>query len=183
MDETSLNWCDKRGRTIYTDARYLARYWNVKKLAAGGPAWKDFIRESAAGVVHELAHMRVGYEWPYFKLDPENLGRKPFTQEWNARSINAEEFLAYLTEEAYVGYELAADKRFVSGRHNPAYKWRWKYYVSDLEGYCSKVIGVPCASAELAALESHDYPEIEDFYKGLISEQRQVRAGILAGLR
>lgn len=182
-DETSLNWCDKRSRTLYTDVRYIARYWNAEQLAAGGAPLDDFIKESAAGVVHELVHMRVGYDWPYFKLDPEKLGRKPFTSEWSDRFLKAEEFLAYLTEGRYVAHEMAAYPGFVAARHNPAYKWRWEYYSSDLEGYCAKVLGVPCADAAMATLKSRDYPEIEDFYKALIARQQKARAAVLPKLK
>lgn len=181
-EETSLNWCDKRSRILYTDVRYIARYWSAEQLAAGGEPLDDFIKESAAGVVHELVHMRVGYDWPYFKLDPEKLGRKPFTREWTDRFLNAEEFLAYLTEGRYVAHEMAADPGFVTARHNPAYKWRWEHYSSDLEGYCARVLGAACAGAAMADLKSHDYPEIEDFYKTLIARQQKARAAILSKL-
>ncbi|MCX5785733.1 MAG: hypothetical protein NTX59_08580 [Elusimicrobia bacterium] len=179
-DETALNWCNSKGKTVYTDSRYLKKYWRLGRLAGNEKVFRSFIRENAAFIAHELTHMRISFEWPYYKLDPVKLGRRPLTAEWNLRYSNAGEYLAYLVEQTYVGFEMARTPRFVSRMANPSYKWRWEYYSADPEKYCRKVLNIPCSEAGLEDIKEPLYPELDDYYKSKIQQYKVLRAELLS---
>jgi len=179
-DETSPSWCSSKERIVYTDVRYLKKYWGLDKLANDDKVFQIYIKENAATVAHELTHMCIFIDWPYNKIDPAKLGRKPFTKEWNERYSNATEYLGYLVEQAYVGFEMLKDPLFVSKMSNHAFKWRWEYYSQDLEKYCKGVLNMPCSRAGLEDIKEPLYPEIDAFYRDRIAEQIKLRTEVLA---
>lgn len=156
-ENTAGNWCVGEERAIYTDLRYFREHRTLAELAGEGVSFRNFVEGNAPFIAHELVHMRAFYERrdllngpavqatnqasrarvasQALKALPIMTAKEQPDTEWNARYRTAEEYLAYLVEQSYVGFEILKDAKFVSLKGAMGTKWRWEYYVDDPEKY------------------------------------------------
>lgn len=203
-EDTAVNWCVGEERAVYTDIRSFKKRWGLEKLAGDGESYRGFAEGNAPFIAHELLHMRAFYK----RLDLQNGAAAPDVApasrdwvlsqalkalpiktakappaEWNDRYSAAEEYLAYLVEQSYVGFELLKNAEYISSKGAWGVKWRWDYYAGDPEKYCQGVLHTSCSHAGLEDIKAPVYPEMDEYYKRNISRQKKIRAEILSRLK
>lgn len=202
---TAGNWCVEEEQAVYTDLRYFKERRTLDELAGEGNSFINFVEGNAPFIAHELVHMRAFYErrglekgaagpdvdpaspeWvasQALKALPLSTAKERPDTRWNERYRAAEEYLAYLVEQSYVGFEMLKDARFVSGKGAMGTEWRWGYYADDPEKYCRGVLKTSCAHAGLEDGKARVSPGMDDFYKRNIARQKKIRAEIISRLK
>lgn len=202
---TAGNWCVGEEQAVYTDLRYLKEGRMLDKLAGEGDSFSNFVEGNAPFIAHELVHMRAFYERRGLKNGPavpepdpsspewvasQALKALPLTAaeeqpgaQWTERYRDAEEYLAYLVEQSYVGFEMLKDLKFTSGKGAMGTEWRWGYYVDAPEKYCRKVLKTSCSHAGLEDVKALVSPGLDDFYKRSIARQKKIRVEIISRLK
>lgn len=175
---TAGNWCLAGEKAVYTDLRYLKERRTLAELAGDGAGFRRFVEGNAPFMAHELVHMRAHYE-----LRGLRNGAAAPAAGWSGRYRDAEEYLGYLVEQSYVGFETLKDAEFVPLKGAMGTKWRWAYYAEDPEKYCAAVLNTSCRHAGLEDLTERSFPEIDEYYKGKIARQKKIRAAILSRLK
>lgn len=203
-EDTAVNWCLGEERAVYTDIRSLKKRWTLDELAGDEEIYRNFVEGNAPFIAHELVHMLAFYKRLDLRngavapdVDPASpdwvlsqaLKSLPVTTvkappaELNDRYRMAEEYLSYLVEQSYVGFELLKNAKYISSKGAWGVKWRWDYYAKDPEKYCQGVLHTSCSHAGLEDIKAPVYPEMYEYYKSNISRQKKIRAEILSRLK
>lgn len=175
---TAGNWCLAEEPAVYTDLRYLKERRTLAELAGDAASFRRFVEGNAAFMAHELVHMRAHYE-----LRGLRNGAAAPDAVWSGRYRDAEEYLGYLVEQSYVGFEILKDADFIPVKGAMGTKWRWAYYAEDPEKYCAAVLKTSCRYAGLEDVTVHSFQEAGWYYKSNIARQKKIRAAILSRLK